>query len=571
MLSFCKEINKDENGEPWLMSLPDNFRCLSLCSYTVATKKTMVVHDVWNDESFKWLSNYNAFKFYSGSPIIVNGHAVATFCIKDFRTRPDFTQAQEMQQEQLAMLISQQIEAWALRRDMERLEKERRRLEAPLLKASPPDRHVALVFTDVQGSTSLWEANSNAMNEAIALHDQIMRKYIAKHYGYEVTTEGDAFHIAFHDGIDAVCFALEAQMALHDAEWSDDILALPEACSEENAFRGLRVRMAIHVGDVDCRDNEVTGRREFTGQTFYVGKSLEAMAHGGQVLATSDVWNVASHLSQSKLGSPQVLDLGLHVLLKGKAKHDGLIAKNVLQLVPSALAYDYTQERRFFDEKNCSTNVDKSGTSCPMGRCFPPLKSLRCLTASFHEAPFANNQATMAFVYTSQIEALHEDPSSILAVLSKRIGLLLTNQPGYQCKDFMLVFAYPYEAISFGLKLQEYLKSNRVADESLAGLVQFGLHEGTFSSMGPHKMTGRADYYGKVVNRAARVAAAAKPGQVCMGICVCGEDSDNALTNDERAFLVSKGFNASLAGKRQLKGVQEEMELYICSHVIDGQ
>jgi class 3 adenylate cyclase len=191
----------------------------------------------------------------------------------DFRPRPDFTQAHEIQQEQIAMLISQQIEAWALRRDMERLERERRRLEAPLLKASPPDRYAALVFTDIQGSTSLWEANADAMNEALSLHDQIMRKCIANHHGYEVTTEGDAFHIAFHEAIDAVGFALEAQMALHHARWSDDILALPEACNDGNAFRGLRVRMAIHAGDVTIRDNEVSGRREFAGPTFYVGKS----------------------------------------------------------------------------------------------------------------------------------------------------------------------------------------------------------------------------------------------------------------------------------------------------------
>lgn len=42
----------------------------------------------------------------------------------------------------------------------------------------------------------------------------------------------------------------------------------------------------------------------------------------------------------------------------------------------------------------------------------------------------------MMFVYTSEVEALFDDP--ILAVLSNRIGVLLTGRPGYQCKDFML-------------------------------------------------------------------------------------------------------------------------------------
>lgn len=73
----------------------------------------------------------------------------------DFVPRNDFTRAHEMQQEQIAILISQQIESWALRRDMERLEEERRRLEIPLQKAAPPVEYAALVLTDIQGSTPL--------------------------------------------------------------------------------------------------------------------------------------------------------------------------------------------------------------------------------------------------------------------------------------------------------------------------------------------------------------------------------------------------------------------------------
>lgn len=354
--------------------------------------------------------------------------------------------------------------------------------------------------------------------------------------------------------MDAVGYALEAQIALHEAPWTDDILALSEASDSGNGFRGLRVRMAIHTGTVASRDNEVSFRREYTGLTVGIAKSLEHMAHGGQILVSSDVWNVASHLSESKLGSPQVLDLGMHVLLKGKAKQDGLIAKNVLQVVPASLAFDYMKQRSLVVDARRETVLAK-------GRQFPPTITQRRLSVSFHEAPFTKNIVTMAFVHTSQIEAVCEDPSTVQAVLSKRISVMLTELPGYQCKDLMMVFSSPADAISFGLQVQDYLKDNLLANENLAGLVQIGVHEGAFASMGPHQTTGRADYFGKVVNRAARVAGAAAPGRVYWGII--GGDSEDS----ECVLQLGGGLRAELVDKRHLKGVQEEMALYECSRV----
>jgi hypothetical protein len=135
-------------------------------------------------------------------------------------------------------------------------------------KRSPPDEVAALIFTDIQGSTTLWESNPRAMRAAVNLHNKIMRRCIAKHQGYEVLTEGDAFHIAFHDAVDATSFALEVQQELQNAQWDDEILALLDAADDGKAFRGLRVRIAIHCGDVKSQDNKVSGRREYCGQTY---------------------------------------------------------------------------------------------------------------------------------------------------------------------------------------------------------------------------------------------------------------------------------------------------------------
>ena len=71
---------------------------------------------------------------------------------------------------------------------------------------------MTLVCTDVEGSTAMWEWSSAVMQEAIFIHDEVLRKLIPLHYGVEVMTEGDAFIMAFHDEHDAVMYCLHAQV-----------------------------------------------------------------------------------------------------------------------------------------------------------------------------------------------------------------------------------------------------------------------------------------------------------------------------------------------------------------------
>ena len=69
----------------------------------------------------------------------------------------------------------------------------------------------------------------------------------------QVTTEGDAFIVAFHDPIDAIGWALHVQLALLEAPWPPELLqhdkGRVETCPEGKLlFRGLRVRVAINTG-----------------------------------------------------------------------------------------------------------------------------------------------------------------------------------------------------------------------------------------------------------------------------------------------------------------------------------
>ena len=61
-----------------------------------------------------------------------------------------------------------------------------------------PQGKVSIVITDIQGSTMMWEQDPSAMKDALDVHDAIVRKCYVKQSGYEITTEGDSFHLAFH-------------------------------------------------------------------------------------------------------------------------------------------------------------------------------------------------------------------------------------------------------------------------------------------------------------------------------------------------------------------------------------
>ncbi|TMK56635.1 MAG: adenylate/guanylate cyclase domain-containing protein, partial [Actinobacteria bacterium] len=95
-----------------------------------------------------------------------------------------------------------------------------------------PSGTVTFLFTDLEGSTRLWEDHPEAMKGALARHDELIRDAIEGHGGYVVKTTGDGFHAAFATAHDAVSAAVEAQRALGAEPWE--------------ATGPLRVRMGVH-------------------------------------------------------------------------------------------------------------------------------------------------------------------------------------------------------------------------------------------------------------------------------------------------------------------------------------
>jgi predicted ATPase/class 3 adenylate cyclase len=155
--------------------------------------------------------------------------------------------------------------------------------------ASIPSGTVILLFTDIQGSTKLWETEPTTMAVALRQHDDIIRT--ATTDGYVFKTVGDQFCVAFETPRQAVDAALTAQQALTARDWP--------------TTRPLTVRMGLHAGETEERDGD------YFGPVVNRVARLEAAAHGGQILLSA----ATAELIQDALPDGAILqDLGHHRL-----------------------------------------------------------------------------------------------------------------------------------------------------------------------------------------------------------------------------------------------------------------
>jgi predicted ATPase/class 3 adenylate cyclase len=154
-----------------------------------------------------------------------------------------------------------------------------------------PKSTLTFLFTDVEGSTKLWERGPEAMSQALVRHDELLREAVEAHGGFVFKTVGDAFYAAFSTAAEAVEAAIDAQMSLLSEEW------------EETG--SLKVRMALHTGMAEERD------RDYFGPTINRVARLLSAGHGGQVLLSLSTQELVR--DQLPLGA-ELRDLGVRRL-----------------------------------------------------------------------------------------------------------------------------------------------------------------------------------------------------------------------------------------------------------------
>src|SRR5438876_9611520 len=89
--------------------------------------------------------------------------------------------------------------------------------------AELPAGIVTFLFTDLEGSTRLWEEQPEAMRAALAMHDELLRDAIEAHVGHVVKSTGDGVFAVFANAHDGVGAAVAAQLALAGADWPEGV------------------------------------------------------------------------------------------------------------------------------------------------------------------------------------------------------------------------------------------------------------------------------------------------------------------------------------------------------------
>jgi predicted ATPase/class 3 adenylate cyclase len=150
-----------------------------------------------------------------------------------------------------------------------------------------PPAALTLLFTDIEGSTRLWEDDPQRMAPALAAHDTIVRDAIGGHRGRVVKTTGDGVHAVFGDARDALAATLAIVRALDDPA--------------RTAGVALKVRCGLHSGVAFGRDGD------FYGSTVNRAARIMSAAHGGQILVSQAV---AEQVAAALPAGCALLDLG---------------------------------------------------------------------------------------------------------------------------------------------------------------------------------------------------------------------------------------------------------------------
>jgi predicted ATPase/class 3 adenylate cyclase len=149
------------------------------------------------------------------------------------------------------------------------------------------------LFTDLEGSTQLWDQHPGEMDHVLVLHDAILEKAIESHDGIVVKKMGDGMLAVFDSANKAVDAALTAQLAFAQETWPD-------------ATGAVRVRIGLHSGESHQREGD------YFGPNLNRASRIMDVGYGGQILLSAAT---ASLVRQALVNSDGfLLDLGEHSL-----------------------------------------------------------------------------------------------------------------------------------------------------------------------------------------------------------------------------------------------------------------
>ncbi len=175
-------------------------------------------------------------------------------------------------------------------------------------------RAVTFLLTDIEGSTAAWEADAGSMAAALARHDELVEQVVTSRGGRLIKTrgEGDATFSVFERPSGAAAAAIELQDAITHEPW-----ALQDP---------IRIRMALHTGEVELRDGDYFGRA-----VNRVAR-LRSLADGGQILCSGAT---AELVIDSLADDVMLTDLGMRQLKNlARPEHVFELRLETAELIP---------------------------------------------------------------------------------------------------------------------------------------------------------------------------------------------------------------------------------------------
>ena len=155
---------------------------------------------------------------------------------------------------------------------------------------SRPTGTVSFLFSDVAGSTRLWEADRDGMAASLIAHDRILESAIADLGGYVFSSAGDSFAAAFTTPLAALGAAMRAQLGLLDEAWEGP---------------AIRVRIGVHTGTSYERAGD------YFGPDVNRAARVMAAANGGQILVSGATAELTAELVEAPM---ELQDRGVHPL-----------------------------------------------------------------------------------------------------------------------------------------------------------------------------------------------------------------------------------------------------------------
>ena len=159
-----------------------------------------------------------------------------------------------------------------------------------------PEGVVTFVFTDIEGSTRLWDDAPDVMMEALRQHDAAIDAALGEHNGVSVKPrgEGDSRFLVFADAADAVCAVSGIQRNLAEVDWVTP--------------RPIKVRASVHSGTADLQLGD------YYGAAVNRAARLRAIAHGGQTLISASTWELVQdglpdYVTAKDMGEHSLKDL----------------------------------------------------------------------------------------------------------------------------------------------------------------------------------------------------------------------------------------------------------------------